>query len=152
MGTTHEIDPHNLRILNHNERRVWKSLNKGEASMKVDLLQRIEAMDVDETLIKDKEGNPPTLKEVAVRALRAPHNSDQTTNLKQKTERYALIKRLVASDEIELTERECSLIMDRAGMIYLQVELIGRLGDILTPPKNVVAKPEAAKPEEVPAN
>ena len=83
--------------------------------MKVNLLTPIEAMDADETIIMNKEGKPPVLKEIILFALRAPHDSDQRTGLKEKNERYLVVKRVNAVDEIELTDGEVKMILDRVG-------------------------------------
>lgn len=100
--------------------------------MLVNLLTPIEAMDADGTIIKNKDQEVPTLKEMVLYALRVPHGSDQSTNFKTKNERYLLLKRIDKVDEIDLTEAECKIILDRIGMIYLQVEMVGRCGELLT--------------------
>lgn len=101
--------------------------------MEIDLLQPIEAMDADETIIMSKGGKPPTLKEMVLFCLRAPHQSDQNQSFKDKNERYLVIKRLNAVDKIELTEGEVKMILERAGKLYLQVELVGKLAEVLRP-------------------
>lgn len=122
--------------------------------MLVNLLSPVEAMDADGTIIKNKDGEIPTLKEMILYALRVPHGTDQNTNYKTKNERFLLLKRIDKVDEIELTDAECKSILDRIGMIYLQVEMVGRCGELLTPPvktkapvelKEVVQAEEPAK-------
>lgn len=108
--------------------------------MLTNLLQPIEAFDADTTMIMNKEGKPPTLKEMILFALRAPHGDDQRTGFREKNERYLVLKRVEKTDSLELTEGEVKMILDRVGKLYLQVELVGRVAEVLT------AKPVEPEP------
>lgn len=100
--------------------------------MKLNLLQPVEVLDSDGTIILNKDQKPPELKEIILFALRSIHESDQRTGLKEKNERYLVIKRVNTVDEIELTEGEVRMILDRVGKMYLQVELVGRVVELLS--------------------
>lgn len=112
--------------------------------MLINLLQPIEAMDADGTVIMNKDQKPPTLKEILLFSLRAPHNDDTRTGFKDKNERYLVLKRIDAVDEIELADGEVKMILDRVGKLYLQVELIGKVAEALT--KKADAPVAAAEP------
>jgi len=99
--------------------------------MEIDLLQDIEVFDSDGTLIKNKQGGPPPLKEVLLIALRSPHNSDASQGFREKNERYLMAKRITASDKIALTKEEAKLLKERVGMMFMQMEIVGRVGEIL---------------------
>lgn len=127
-----------LNGLNRQERQLWKKYfgKKGE-TMTINLLKPIEAINDDETMIFAKDGKPPTTKELILRALRSPLPGDERTGQKEKHERYLIVKRVTSMDEIELNEGERKLILDRAGRLFLQVELFGKLEEALTPPAAV---------------
>lgn len=101
--------------------------------MLVDLLQPVEAFDSDGTVIKNKEKVVPTLKEIILIALRLPLQSDQGQGLKEKQERFLVIKRLNAADSIELGSGEIKQILERVAKVHQQVEIVGRVAEILTP-------------------
>lgn len=126
-----KYDPRGANILNREERIFYLKHTKGARFVKINLLQQIEAMDADETIILNKEKKPPTLKEIILFALRQAHQDDQRTSLKDKKERYLVVKRVNAVDELELSDGEIKMILDRVGKMYLQVELVGKVAEIL---------------------
>jgi hypothetical protein len=141
------FDNRRLDLLNRKERQHYNKLYRGEYTMQINLLAPIEATDADATIIMNKEGKPPTLKEILLFALRSPHQADTQTGFREKNERYLVLKRVDAVDSIELTEGEVKMILDRVGKLYLQVELVGKVAEALS------AKPPTAAvdPTQVPS-
>jgi len=115
--------------------------------MKVNLLDPIEAFDADGTLIMGKEGKPPSIKEMVVFALRSAHQSDNQSGFKEKNERYLVIKRINAADEIDFTDGEIKMILDRCGKLFLQVELVGRIAELLTVAKPAISAVRLLEPD-----
>jgi hypothetical protein len=116
--------------LNRAERKLYQRLFKGE-TVTINLLQQVEAFDGDGTLIKNKDGVCPPLKEIVEYALATAHQTDQNTGFKQKNERYLILKVVKASDEVDLTEAQIKLIKERIGMLFLQIEIVGRAAELL---------------------
>jgi hypothetical protein len=126
-------DIFDLSKLNRKERRLYNKVFKpGDSeSMLVNLTQKIEAMDADGQLVKNKLNEAPSLREVILIALRQPLQIDHATGLKEKNERYLLIKKLSSGDEVELNEKEIKTILERVGKVHLQVEIVGRVMELL---------------------
>jgi hypothetical protein len=136
-----------LTGLNRAERQLHKKYTRGEKFMKVNLLHKIEAFDADGKVVRNRSEQVPDLKEVILIALRQPLQADQATGLKEKNERYLLIKRLTASDEVDLADSEIKLINERVGRVHLQVEIVGRVMELLS---GEASKP--VPPEPPPSN
>lgn len=126
-------DIFDLSKLNRKERRLYNKVFKpGDSeSMLINLTQKIEAMDADGQLVKNKLNEVPPLREVILIALRQPLQIDHATGLKEKNERYLLIKKLSSGDEVELNEKEIKTILERVGKVHLQVEIVGRVMELL---------------------
>lgn len=129
-------DKRNLKALTRNERRAYfKSLENMSIEQRratvINLGREVEALDADGTVIKNKEGKVPTLKEISLFSLRAVHNTDQNQGPKEKMERYSLIKRIEPVEEIELNESEGKLLKDRVAKMYLNVPIIGRSWELI---------------------
>lgn len=122
----------------------------------IDLKTPVNAVDADGTIIKGKEGTPPSLKEICLYALRQTHQSDQNTGFKQKNERALLARRIEKLDQIELTQGEIDQLKNRIGMLFLQADIVCAAGELLD--GNVpsvgceapVAVPEVAREENAP--
>lgn len=139
-------DRRRLDLLNRKERAHYTKRWKGQKTMEIDLLKPLDATDADGTIIKGKNDPSVTLKEVVLFVLRSPHQSDQQLGFKEKNDRYLIVKRISEVDKIALTEGEVKIILDRAGKLLLQVELLGKLAEAITP-----AKPKLSVAEEAPA-
>lgn len=144
MGTIHLHDGRRLHILNHTERKAYHSWVKRlpehlRRLTMIDLTKAVEAYDADGTLIKNKDQKLPDLKEIVLFALRAAHQGDQNQGAKEKLERYTLIRRIDGASEIEFTQSEIKMILDRVSKIYLQVEIVGCVHEILAPKPVAVA-------------
>ena len=126
-------DIFDLSKLNRKERRLYNKVFKpGDSeSMLINLTQKIEAMDADGQLVKNKLNEAPSLREVILIALRQPLQIDHATGIKEKNERYLLIKKLSSGDEVELNEKEIKTILERVGKVHLQVEIVGRVMELL---------------------
>ena len=126
-------DIFDLSKLNRKERRLYNKVFKpGDSeSMLINLTQKIEAMDADGQIVKNKLNEVPSLREVILIALRQPLQIDHATGLKEKNERYLLIKKLSSGDEVELNEKEIKTILERVGKVHLQVEIVGRVMELL---------------------
>lgn len=126
-------DIFDLSKLNRKERRLYNKVFKpGDSeSMLVNLTQKIEAMDADGQLVKNKLNEAPSLREVILIALRQPLQIDHATGLKEKNERYLLIKKLSFDKYAELNEKEIKTILERVGKVHLQVEIVGRVMELL---------------------
>lgn len=118
--------------------------------MLLDLNKAVSATDADGTLILDKDRKLPTLKDLALFALRTALPEDQNSNFAQKNKRWLVTKRLATCETglLELANEEIGLIKERIGRAYLQVELVGVAGELLDGGAEV-KKP--APCEEVPA-
>jgi hypothetical protein len=128
------LDKRHLHLLNRKERQLWKKwLSKGETKL-INLTLPVEAFGPEDTIIKGENGQPPTVKGLLLRSLRAPLQTDQQQSFKEKNERYLIIKRLQAVDEIELTAAEVKLLKERVGRIFLDPEIVGKLGEVLVEP------------------
>lgn len=129
-------DARGLHILNRLERRQYlanlKTLtNKMKETTVLDLTQKIEAYDHDGTLIKDKDGKELTLKSMLLYSLRAVNQTDTSESQPNRQKRYCLVKRISASNELELTQDEKNICIDRVHKFLMQVEVSGRITEIL---------------------
>jgi hypothetical protein len=127
-------DGRRLDLFNRKERLAYRARFGGDETMKVNLLTPVESINHDGTIIKNEEGGIPTLKKIILYALRAPHNSDAHTGFKEKNDRYLVVKRVDQCDELELTDGEVKMILDRVGKMYMQVEIVGRVAELLSKP------------------
>lgn len=145
-------DKRQLHLLNRFERRGYlaylKTLTtKMKETTLIDLKQTIEAYDHDGNLIKNKDGNVLTLKEMLLYSLRAAHQTDTTESHANSAKRYALVKRMAGADELELTKDEKNICIDRVHKFLVQIEVKGRITEILeqdTPA--ATPAPEGSKP------
>lgn len=145
--------------LNHEERRAWKARFKAlperlRRTQVINLNAKIYATDGDGTLIKGEGDTFLDLRHVVLTSLKAGLQSDAQAPLKVKQERYDLLKRIQgnlvmtaegapalnaagkaqfdgAPNEIELTQAERNSILERAAKIYVQVEILGRVQELL---------------------
>lgn len=152
MTTLQFKDLRHLHLLNRKERQAYLKHAKGQKTMKINLTLPIEAFAEDGSIITvDAKGALPDRKYIIVRALRAPIAQDAHTGLKEKNDRYLLIKRVNQVDELEFTEGEAKMVMDRIGKVFQQVELIGLMYEAFYPaPAPVTTAPDAVQPEAKP--
>lgn len=93
--------------------------------MKYNLSQTI--LQLDGSAFEDK----PTLQAICLTAVTMPLKQDETLSLNQKLELYRLAQRIVATNEVDLTSEEVSLLKERVGKVFNNITIIGRVVDIL---------------------
>lgn len=129
------FDPCALRFLNRKERLTWKAINRreemSEELKQINLLLPVEAIGPDEKPILRDGGEVPTVKWMALNALRQIHPDDGKLTHGEKMERHMLIKRIEPVDLIGLTPREKKLLCERVSQMFVQVSLLGAFVDII---------------------
>lgn len=133
MTVTNIRDNRQLHVLNREERRGYQKLYQGEPTMTVKLETQIEVVNYDGQpyRLMDKDETGPKLKDVLVYALRVPIQPDNGTSFEKKFQRSTMVKRLLAGPEIDLAATEIQFLKDRVGFVFHQIDLIGRVVELL---------------------